>query len=96
MPLFRRIPKSGFSNVRFARRFECVSVGSLSKRFPANAEVNAEALKAKGMVACGELVKVLSDGDMKHPLKVSAHAFSKAAKEKIEKAGGKALVVEAK
>jgi len=96
MPLFRRIPKSGFSNVRFATNCECVNLSSLCKLFPANAEVTVKALKSKGLISCGERVKVLSNGDMSHPLKISVHAFSKGAKAKIEKAGGKALELGAK
>jgi len=96
MPLFRRIPKSGFSNVQFATNNEFVSLSTLCKRFPANADVTVEALKTKGLVCYGERVKVLSNGEMSHPLKITVHAFSKGAKEKIEKAGGKAVVLENK
>jgi large subunit ribosomal protein L15 len=94
VPLLRRIPKSGFSNVQFARRFEWVNISSLDK-FPANAEINPEALKKAGLVACTCRVKVLGEGKLTHAVKVSAHAFSKSAKEKIEKAGGTAVLLTA-
>ena len=92
MPLVRRIPKSGFSNVMFARKYEWVNLGTLSKFFPSGSEVSPEALKKKGLVNSLQRVKILGDGKLEHPLKVTAHAFSKSAKEKIEKAGGTAVV----
>jgi len=96
MPLFRRIPKSGFSNVDFARRYEWVSVESLGKIFPANSEITPEILKKKGIIHSIERVKILGDGKIDHALKISAHAFSKSAREKIQKAGGKAVIIEDK
>ena len=93
MTLIRRIPKSGFSNVEFATKYDYVNVGSLDKLFKAGSEVNPEALKKAGCVKCAERVKVLGMGEIKNPLKVSAHAFSAGAKAAIEKAGGTVTVI---
>ena len=88
MPLFRRIPKRGFSNVNFEKKYELVRVDSLGKVFSSGAEITPQSLLEKGLVKDVCLIKILGDGELKHPVKVSAHAFSKSAKEKIEKAGG--------
>jgi len=93
MPLLRRVPKSGFSNVQFATRYECVNLTTLAK-FPANADVNPETLKKGRFINySSKLIKVLGGGEIDRALNVSAHAFSKSAKEKIEKAGGKTAVI---
>lgn len=88
MPLQRRLPKRGFTNV-FRKEMAVVNVKDLS-RFAASAVVDLEALKNAGLVrkAEGE-VKVLGKGDLVQPLTVKVHGISKAAKEKIESAGGK-------
>jgi len=93
MPLFRRIPKRGFTN-RWAKKIAVVNVDDLEVNFEAGAEVTLEALRqhnlAKGQ--CDEL-KILGDGELSKKLKVSAHRFSKSAREKIEKAGGEVVVL---
>jgi large subunit ribosomal protein L15 len=68
--------------------YQGVNVGDLS-RFEANAVVDIEALIAAGLVHRGELVKILGNGELTRPLTVRAPKFSKAAREKIEAAGGK-------
>ena len=96
MPLVRRIPKRGFHN-RWAENVAVVNLGTLEKHFENGAEVNAEALKAKRIVRGSyDLLKVLADGELTKKLQVSAHRFSGAAREKIEKAGGQALVLPGK
>ena len=92
MPLQRRMPKRGFNN-SFAKEIVSVNVGTLN-RFEDGAEVNAEALIAAGIIkkAC-DGVKILSNGTLSKKLTVKATAFSVAAKEKIEAAGGKAEVI---
>lgn len=92
-PLARRLPKRGF-NPPFPVRTAEVNVGMLEKAFAAGASINEEVLRKHGMVK-GRIdrIKVLGTGDLKKKVTVSAHAFSKSAVEKIEKAGGKALVV---
>ncbi len=95
MPLQRRLPKRGFKNP-FRREVVVVNVGALAERFP-EGTVDPDRLREAGMVPrSAELVKVLAEGDIKHALTVRAHAFSKAALEKISKAGGKAELIPAK
>ncbi len=92
MPLVRRIPKRGFNNI-FAKPFEIVNLTSLNK-FEDGATVNVCDLLEKGILSkCEYGVKVLGNGEISKKLTVRASAFSASAKEKIEKAGGKAEVV---
>lgn len=90
MPLMRRIPKSGFNNSKFRTEYQYVNVSSLEKYFSSGEEVNFETLSKKGLIKTDAPVKILGDGELKKSLNVVADAFSKSAKEKIEKAGGKA------
>ncbi len=92
MPLARRIPKRGFHNI-FAEPMETVNVSALEK-FEDGATVNVCDLLEKGILSkCVYGVKVLGNGELTKKLTVRASAFSAGAKEKIEKAGGKAEVV---
>ncbi len=92
MPLARRIPKRGFNNI-YAKPLTAVNVTVLN-RFEDGAVVDAAALIEKGILnACPYGLKVLSNGTLTKKLTVKAAAFSETAKEKIEKAGGKAEVV---
>ena len=84
MPLVRRVPKRGFTNI-FKTKYSVVNVGSLEGL---EGEVTPESLLEAGLVRKGLPVKILSVGDCPNGLKVSAHKFSKAAREKIEAAGG--------
>jgi len=93
MPLLRRIPKSGFSNKRFRSVYEWTNVSILDKHFDNGSEVTPETLISSRLIKKGELVKVLGDGVINKKLTVRVHAFSKSAKEKIEKAGGKAELI---
>ncbi len=92
MPLQRRVPKRGFNNI-FAKEYATINLSSLEK-FRAGSTVDAAALIEKGIIK-KELdgVKVLANGKLTKKLTVKAAAFSAAAKEKIEAAGGKAEVV---
>ena len=94
-PLARRFPKRGFSN--FHRKdYAFVNVGQLEK-LEAQGEVDAQFLRKKRVISdVLDGVRVLGDGELTRALTVRAAHFSKTAKEKIEKAGGKALLVEAK
>lgn len=94
-PLMRRIPKSGFRN-KFRVEYEWVNVSALEQYFEAGMEITPETLRKRGFVSCACRVKILGDGELKKAFTVSAHAFSKSAMEKIQKAGGKATVIEAK
>ena len=92
MPLARRIPKRGFHNI-FAKPLESVNVSELNK-FEDGAVVDAEALLNAGILSkCTYGVKILGNGELSKKLTVNAAAFSEAAKQKIEAAGGKAEVV---
>jgi large subunit ribosomal protein L15 len=90
MPLHRRLPKlKGFSNARFKTTYQVVNVDRLAALYPDGGEVTPEDLAAKGAVRAGELVKVLGTGDaVPAGLRVTAHAFSASAREKITAAGG--------
>ena len=89
MPLHRRVPKlKGFSNLRFKTAYQVVNIGRLTELYPGGGDVTPESLAAKGAVRAGELVKVLGNGEAGAAWRVSAHAFSAAAKEKITAAGG--------
>jgi large subunit ribosomal protein L15 len=89
MPLHRRLPKlKGFSNARFKTTYQVVNLDRLGELYPSGGDVTPEDLAARGAVRPGELVKVLGQGDAVSALRVSAHAFSASAKEKITAAGG--------
>lgn len=86
MPLIRRIPKRGFTNI-FKVDYEIVNVQMLGT-FDANTEVTPELLKERGMVKGKNKLKILGTGQLSVPLKVKAHKFSKSAREKIIQAKG--------
>jgi large subunit ribosomal protein L15 len=89
MPLHRRVPKlGGFSNLRFKTTYQVVNIGRLTELYPDGGDITPESLAAKGAVRAGELVKVLGNGEAGAAWRVSAHAFSATAKEKITAAGG--------
>lgn len=93
MPLQRRVPKRGFNNARFAKRYAVINLDDLM-RFDAGTTVTPELLKEAGLVgAVRDGVKVLGTGEVAIPLTVKAHAFSKTAAQKIESAGGKVEVI---
>jgi large subunit ribosomal protein L15 len=88
MPLHRRIPKRGMHNP-FRREYAIVNLEMLNA-FNAGEVVTPELLVARGLVRqASRPVKILGDGDLRGPLTVHAHAFSKSAEEKITRAGGK-------
>ena len=96
MPLIRRVPKRGFHN-RFAASVAIVNVADLEKAFAAGEEVTPETLHAKKIVRGQyDVLKVLGDGPLTKSLKVSAHRFSRSAMEKIQQAGGQAVVLPGK
>lgn len=94
MPLFRRLPKRGFSNVVFATRYEIVNVSQLERFFVDDASVGIEELVDAGLVDSRQSkVKVLGDGELTKKLNVTAHKFSKSAEQKISGCGGSIKVV---
>lgn len=93
MPLQRRIPKRGFVNI-FAKEIATVNVSALDKAFDDGAVVTVDALVEAGLVKkVLDGVKVLGNGELTKKLTVQVHAYSEAAKQKIEAAGGKAEVI---
>jgi large subunit ribosomal protein L15 len=89
MPIHRRLPQlRGFSNHRFKITYQVVNTGRLAELYPEGGDVTPEGLAALGAVRAGELVKVLGTGEISAPVRVTAHAFSASAKEKITAAGG--------
>ena len=91
LPLFRRVPKFGFSNVLFRQEYQVVNVGDLEVRFDEGSRVTAAALEEMGLIRDhADPVKILGDGDLKKKLAVEAHRFSASATAKIEAAGGTA------
>ncbi|MDH4113354.1 MAG: 50S ribosomal protein L15 [Actinomycetota bacterium] len=94
MPLQRRVPKlKGFTNVNRVE-YAVVNVEVLAKYYGAGDEVTPQALYAHGLAHKDLPVKILARGELDHALTVKAHAFSGAAKAKIEQAGGTAEVIE--
>lgn len=88
MPLQRRLPKRGFTNI-FARRFTIVNLDKLSG-LPAGTEVNAKLLLEKGIIRkCEDGIKILGRGEISAPLTFKVEAVSESARKKIETAGGK-------
>ena len=92
MPIYRRLPKRGFTNI-FAKEYVEVKISDLNK-FDNGTTVDAEALKAAGIIkkTC-DGIKVLGNGSLEKKLTVKAAKFTGSAKEKIEAAGGKVEVI---
>jgi large subunit ribosomal protein L15 len=88
MPLFRRLPKRGFNNYKFAKRCEIVNVCQL-ERFEDGTTVGVEQLSGVGLIdSIKSKVKILGKGDLTKKLQVTAHKFSKNAEQKISASGG--------
>ncbi len=95
MPLHRRLPKRGFTNI-FRTEYSVVNLSKIAELQEelGNVELTLEAFASKGLLKKRNgLVKVLGDGELTAAVTVHAHKFSKSAQEKIEKAGGKAVLV---
>ena len=94
MPIFRRLPKKGFSNVRFATVYGIVNLTDIEARFEDGATVNEESLRACGLVnGRYDGVKILGDGEVTKKLTIVAEKVSASAREKIEKAGGNITLI---
>jgi large subunit ribosomal protein L15 len=94
MPLFRRLPKRGFSNYNFETRYKIVNVSQL-ERFDDGAVVGVEQLSNAGLIdSVRNKVKILGDGELTKKLEVTAHKFSKTAGQKIVGCGGSAKVIQ--
>lgn len=95
-PLFRRLPKRGFSNVNFARRYTIVNVGDLNDLDESITEISGEILVERRLLRKLDRdgLKILGNGELTRALTVKASKFSAKAVEKIEAAGGKVEVIE--
>ena len=92
MPLQRRLPKRGFTNL-FRKQYNIINIGSLN-RFTPNADLDGAALMEAGLVKkLGDGIKLLGKGDIDHAIVIRVQKASKAAREKIEAAGGKVEIV---
>jgi large subunit ribosomal protein L15 len=95
MPLFRRLPKRGFSNAQFRTVYQVVNLADLEKAFDGGAKVTPAALEAMGLIRdAAAPVKILGTGELKKKLEVEATKFSESAARKITEAGGQAKVTE--
>jgi large subunit ribosomal protein L15 len=93
MPLHRRLPKRGFTNI-FKKRWLEISLAALDQHFNADEEITPEVLHTRGLIKKAKHdVVVLGNGEISKPLRISAHRFTKSAREKIEKAGGAAVEI---
>jgi large subunit ribosomal protein L15 len=92
MPLHRRLPKRGFTNI-FAQPYTIINLRDLN-RFDASAEVDMEMLRKAGLVkGRRSCVKLLGQGEIANPVVVKVHKVSSTAREKIEAAGGRILIL---
>jgi len=92
-PLYRRLPKRGFKNFDFKKEYNEINVYFLDK-FENNTKIDSDFLKKNGFViAKNKGLKILGKGELTKKLEVYADSFSKSAIEKIEKVGGKAIVI---
>jgi large subunit ribosomal protein L15 len=93
MPTYRHVPKIGFNNKNFTVEYQPVNLGAIDER-GLEGEVGPEQMQNAGLVKHGDgRVKILGTGELTRGLTIRAHGFSKAAREKIERAGGRAEVI---
>jgi len=93
MPFIRRVPKRGF-NAPFQKKFSVVNLNQISQT--GEAKLNPKKMLELRLISrIKDGLKVLGDGELKSPVEIEAHAFSESAKKKIEKAGGKAILLKA-
>ncbi len=93
-PLYRRLPKRGFKNSRFKKNFSEINV-LLLNNFKDDSVIKIEDYIKAGIIDSNKIkVKILGNGELKKKLEVHADKFTKGAKEKIEKAGGKTIIIE--
>jgi large subunit ribosomal protein L15 len=91
MPLQRRLPKRGFTNI-FRKEYSIVNLAALDRL--SESVITPEVLQAEGLVkSAKERIKILGDGDITRPITVKAHAFSTSAREKIIKAKGSIEII---
>jgi len=90
MPLHRRLPKRGFTNI-FREEYSIVNLDKLEAL--GETTINPEVLRQAGVISTARRVKILGDGELTRAITVAAHKFSKSAQEKIIQAGGKAEIL---
>lgn len=96
MPIYRRVPKRGFTNARFRTDYTVINVDSLNL-FESGAVVDLAAVLERGLASLNTpLLKILGDGDLKTRLTVRAQKFSRSAAEKIRAAGGAVVVLDSR
>jgi len=91
MPLYRRLPKRGFTNI-FKKEYEIVNLGQLAG-LETKDPITPEFLRDKGVIRRVNLVKILGNGELSEAVTVHAQKFSRSAVEKIEKSGGKVVIL---
>tara|TARA_Y100000588_G_C13953500_1_gene795456 strand:- start:259 stop:699 length:441 start_codon:yes stop_codon:yes gene_type:complete len=91
MALQRRLPKRGFTNI-FKKEYEIVNVSQLNN-ISQDGPITPEVMKEKGLVKNLRFIKILGNGDLRNAITIHAQKFSSAAQEKIDKSGGKAVVI---
>jgi len=91
MPLYRRLPKRGFTNI-FRKEYEIVNVAQLADLGMKN-PITPEVMKEKGVIRKVDSVKILGNGELSEAITVHAQKFSRSAVDKIEKAGGKVVTI---
>ena len=91
MPLQRRLPKRGFTNI-FKKHFEVVNLGRLAD-IGGSDPITPELLREKGIIRKMGAVKILGEGELKGAVTIHAHKFSKSAVSKLEQSGGKAVII---
>jgi large subunit ribosomal protein L15 len=90
MPLHRRVPKRGFTNI-FREEYNIVNLEKLADL--GESTINPDVLRKAGVISTKRKLKILGDGELKSAITVHAHKFSKSAQEKITKAGGKVEIL---
>ena len=91
MPLYRRLPKRGFTNI-FKKEYEIVNLAQLAK-LGIKDLITPEILREKGIIHKVDLVKILGDGELTEAITIHAQKFSRSALQKIEKSGGKVVTL---
>jgi len=91
MPLYRRLPKRGFTNI-FKKEYEIVNLAQLAGLETKN-PITPEVMRAKGIIRRVDSVKILGNGELSEAVTVHAQKFSRSAVEKIEKSGGKVVTI---
>jgi large subunit ribosomal protein L15 len=94
MPIYRLLPKRGFKNIN-RREYSPINLSTVQQlaEKTQHLEITLELMKANGLISLKDKIKILGNGELTSKLTVTAHAFSKSAKEAIENAGGKCLVI---